>query len=665
MARIFKLESQIKSISEDGDKLKIAGYASTADTDRAGDVIVPDAWTKGGLENFKKNPIILFNHNYSMPVGKATELEVDATGLKISCEISKSSGASYGLIKDGVLSTFSVGFMIKDADYNQATDGYIIRDAELLEVSVVSVPCNQAATFSVTKSFNNDEERASFNKEVNALKGQIEDTQEVKTSEIEDSPKSGAKKAPSENILMTPEEIQAMTAKAVADALAAQKALEEKAAADAAAKKAAEEAVSAAAKVAAEAATKSTEERLVSDFEAKLKSNNENFEKTFNEMKGEIEAKAAELKAMHESKRFFSDRKDNSDPLQNDGMLKLADDAFMLSKVLRKPVAETKMGKEVLEKFNTHSSVTVGTDRLETTVSTNIERDIWNELILAPMFREIQMNSAQMTFPIMPDAGYAEITTATTAAGSQPNGNIDQRGAGFGAPYQGITLQEKTLSTIKMMAKGYLGNETEEDAILPILPLIRESMIRMHARGVENLFLAGNTGQGVYTSGAANGLLKFAQTAGRTLTTQATDTKLTSAALFGMRKLMGKYGLNPRDIVYVVSQDAYFQLIEDPEFADADLVGAANANKLTGEVGRLYGSQVVMCDEFAPAGPGNYFAMALNRRNFIVPRLRGMTVESEYSVEDQRTVLVTSQRFGFDEIIPNAASVIGLRYASA
>ena len=280
------------------------------------------------------------------------------------------------------------------------------------------------------------------------------------------------------------------------------------------------------------------------------------------------------------------------------------------------------------------------------------------------MFREIQMNSAQMTFPLMPDAGYAEITSATTAAGSQPNGNMDQRGAGYGAPYQGITLTEKTLTTVKMIAKSYLGNETEEDAIIPILPLIRESMVRSHARGVENMFLAGNTNQGVYTSGAANGLLKFASTSGRTLTTAGTSTALTSAALFGMRKLMGKYGLNPRDIVYVVSQDAYFQLIEDPEFADADLVGS-QANKLTGEVGRLYGSQVVMCDEFAPAGPGNYFAMALNRRNFVVPRLRGMTVESDYQTELQRTVLVTSQRLGFDEIIPGAASVIGLKYASA
>ena len=662
MARVFKLDSVIKSVTEEGDQLKIVGYASTADTDRVGDVILPDAWTKGGLVNYQKNPILLFNHNYSMPIGRATSLEVDAIGLKIEAEISKSAGPTYGLVKDQVLSTFSVGFSVKDADYNQMTDGYVIKEAELLEVSVVSVPCNQAATFNLKKSFKNDDEVAQFNKEVNALKGQEEVDPEVKASDAETSPKTGTNST-SEKTQMTPEEIAALVAKSTADALAARDAAEKKAAEEAAAKKAADEATAAVAKVAAEAASKSTEERLLANFDERMKANNEDLQKTLDEMKGELEAKNAELKAMSESKRFFGDKSSSADPLEK--FSQDAEDVFLLAKTLRKPIDGTKHFKTVMEKFNTHSTVNVGTDRLETTVSTNIERDIWNELILAPMFREIQMNSAQMSFPIMPDAGYAEITAATAASGTQPNGNMDQRGAGYGAPYQGITLTEKLLSTVKMIAKSYLGNETEEDAILPILPLIKESMVRAHARGVENMLLAGNTNQGVYTSGAANGLLAFAATQGRTVTTAAVDTKLNAAALFGMRKLMGKYGRDPREIVYIVSQDAWFQLAEDPEFLDADLVGQSNAVKLTGSVGRLYGSDVVVCDEFAPAGANNYFALALNKRNFVIPRLRGMTVESEYQTEQQRTVLVTSQRLGFDEIIPNAPSVIGMRYAAS
>ena len=656
MSRVFKLDSVIKSVTEDGDQLKIVGYASTADTDRAGDVIVPDAWTKGGLDNYKQNPILLFNHNYGTPIGRATGLEVDSTGLKIEASISKSAGATYGLVKDGVLSTFSVGFLIKHADYNEATDGFIIRDAELLEVSVVSVPCNQKATFSVAKSFENAKDLAEFKKEVTD-----QDTQEkeVKTSETESSSKSGTERT-TERVTMTPEEIAALVAKSTADALAVQKAADEKAAAAKAAKEAEEKAVAERITVAATAATKTLEEKLLSEFETRLSEKNADFDKVYNELKGALDEKSAELRAMSESKRTFTDRGGASGDIVKENYRDV-ESAVLLAKAMKKGIADTKFGKELLEKFNTHSTVTVGTDRLETTVTTSIERDIENELVLKPLFREIVLNSAQQSFPIMPDAGYAEITSATTASGNQPNGNVDPRGAAYGAPYQGITLTEKLLSTVKMIGKGYLGNETEEDAILPILPLIKDAMVRSHARGIENMILAGNTNQGVYTSGAANGLLKFASTNGRTVDTDPSFTSLTAANLFSLRKVMGKYGRDPRDIVYIVSQDAWYQLAEDPEFLNADQVTAANAVKLTGQVGRIYNSNVLVCDEFAPAGAGNYFALALNTRNFVIPRLRGMTVESEYQVEQQRTVLVASQRLGFDEIIPNAMSVVGLR----
>ena len=68
------------------------------------------------------------------------------------------------LVKEGILGAFSVGFRVKDADYLEETDGLKIKDAELFEVSVVSVPCNQAATFSLSKSFDSMEEYEDFKK---------------------------------------------------------------------------------------------------------------------------------------------------------------------------------------------------------------------------------------------------------------------------------------------------------------------------------------------------------------------------------------------------------------------------------------------------------------------------------------------------------------------
>lgn len=668
MKKVFNLNSIIKSAEKtENGNLKITGYASTSSTDRAGDIILPEAWSKGGLDNYEKNPILLFNHNYQKPIGKTTEVQVDGKGLLITGEISKSSEV-YGLIEDGVLRTFSVGFLVKDLDYNESTDGFVIKDAELLEVSVVSVPCNQDACFSLSKAFEGGREELEefVEKELHLTVGKsVPKSQTNVEDETELEPTKGAKDTQGKTSKMNEEEIRALVEKAAADAAAAERAkveAEEKARKE----KEAEEARVA---TAISAATKSLEERLLEEsqktIQEAIKGNTENFESKIKELSEALNEKSEEIKAIRTSKAVFDDRGGDVESAIKAHYAEV-EDAFLLARITAPSGHknwDTKLGKSVLEKVNAHSTVTVGSDALETTVGTNIERDIWNDLILAPLFREINMNSATMTIPIMPDAGYAEITANTAASGTQPNGNMDARGAPYGAPYTGITLTDVTLRTIKMIAKSYLGNETEEDTIIPILPLIKEAMMRSHQRGVENMFLAGNDVDGVYTSGAVDGLIKIARTGGRLVTAAGTNTALTAAGLLGMRRAMGKYGLNPNDLVYIVSQHAYFDLLEDAEFQDADLVGG-QATKLTGEVGKLYGTPVIICDEFAAPAAGKIHALALNRRNFVVPRLRGVTVESEYQVEEQRRVLVTSQRLGFNEIIPGATSVVALRYAT-
>ena len=49
MNKIFHIGSTFKAY-EDGDDLHITGMASTNTTDRVGDIIESEAWTKGGLK---------------------------------------------------------------------------------------------------------------------------------------------------------------------------------------------------------------------------------------------------------------------------------------------------------------------------------------------------------------------------------------------------------------------------------------------------------------------------------------------------------------------------------------------------------------------------------------------------------------------------------------
>ena len=668
--KIFHWTNTFKTLGEDDDGgLDIKGSASTNALDRAGDVIECDAWTKGGLDNFKNNPVILFNHNYDRPIGRAKEIGVSENGLELTARISKSAGEIKDLIKDGVLGAFSVGFKVKDADYISETDGYKIKDAELFEVSVVSVPCNQNAVFSVAKSFDTMEEYNQFKKnfiqETSSIdaNAKIEQSSEAKADKTE-TKMSEENKTPE----VSPEFDLEAFAKQVAEDTAAKIAMkqaEQKAAEEAEAKEVAEKQAEVEASEKAELEAKQEEqkvvvkssisgaEKLIEDVAKKVEERQGDLESVVKELQTELTNKSEEIQAMRESKRIFQDRgnKNWKEAFEGDIV-----DAKILGLATGKGY-DTPYAKSVMEKVNAHSGVGVSSADFEQVVSTNVERDIQNELVLAPLFREIQMNSANMIIPILPDSGYAEFTTNQVASGSSPHGNLAQTGDTYGAPFGGIDLTEKTLSTHKLISQSYLGNETEEDAIMPILPLIRESIVRSHAKGIENALLLGNHSTGVYTSGTFDGLIKMASADSdetQSSTAVASDT-ITAAELLALRKNMGKYGVNPNDVVYIVSQSAYFQLLEDAEFQDANLVGDM-ATKLTGEIGQVFGSRVLMCDEFPAQAANGYGAIAVYARNYVMPRLRGVTIESDYEVANQRRVLVASQRIGFTDLIDGATS---------
>jgi len=653
-------------LSEDDDGgLDIKGSASTNALDRAGDVIESGAWTKGGLDNFKNNPVILFNHNYDRPIGRAKEIGVSENGLELTARISKSAGEIKDLIKDGVLGAFSVGFKVKDAEYVTETDGYTIKDAELFEVSVVSVPCNQNAVFSLAKSFDSMEEYNSFKKDFIKETSSIDANAKIEQSSKAKADKTETKMSEEKNTPeVSPEFDLEAFAKQVADQTAtsiAMKQAEQKANEEMEAKAQAEADVAEKAEVEAEQEKQkvvvkssiSGAEKLINDVAKKVEERQGDLESVVKELQSELSEKSEEIQAMRESKRVFQDRGNSNWKEAFEGDIV---DAKILGLATGRGY-DTPYAKSVMEKVNAHSGVGVSSADFEQVVSTNVERDIQNELVLAPLFREIQMNSANMIIPILPDSGYAEFATAQTASGSSPHGNLAQTGDTYGAPFGGIDLTEKTLSTHKLISQSYLGNETEEDAIMPILPLIRESIVRSHAKGIENALLLGNHSTGVYTSGTFDGLIKMASADSdetQSATAVASDT-VTAAELLALRKNMGKYGVNPNDVTYIISQSAYFQLLEDAEFQDANLVGDM-ATKLTGEIGQVFGSRVLMCDEFPAQAANGYGAIAVYARNYVMPRLRGVTIESDYEVANQRRVLVASQRIGFTDLIDGATS---------
>lgn len=663
MNKIFSLNTVFKAVSDPSTGvIKIKGMASTSDKDRVGDVILPSAWSNGGLDNYNKNPIILFNHDYDEPVGKATSISVTEKGLEIEAEIVRSAAEGIGdLVEHGVLKTFSVGFRVKDADYIQETGGLLINDAELFEISIVSIPCNASAEFNVVKSFQSVEEFNAYKKGL-----------EVPTLPVESGNKEGTPSS-KEKVTMNEDDIKKLVAKGVADAIKMADAEREAAVNKAAEKKALEDAAVEKSVAAATVAGASGAERLLEEVKKTFAAEAEITKTKLESLESGLRDRSEELKALRESKRVFVSNENGAD--WQKAFLPSLRDAYLLNAIVtgKAGFSGTGFGKDILEKAtNAMSSVAAptltGVEVFENTVNTQIERDIQNELVLGNLFREIAMKTATMAMPILPDAGYAEFIsgkTYTNTGADAPEGSLSERGDTVGSPYGGVDLGSKVLSTKKLMSVSYLANETEEDTILAILPLINEEMVRAHRRSVEHAMLLGGHTQGSLT-GSFDGICEQARDNSKELqstTAQATD-KLTAANLMNLRRNMGKWGIRPADVIYIVSQTGYFDLLEDPEFQDMNLVGG-QAVKLTGEIGNVYGSKVVLCDEFPAAAVGKLFAAALNPRNYVIPRIRGLTLESDYRARLQHRELIATQRLGMDSIITSGTSCVTWKYKAS
>lgn len=135
---------------------------SDATTDRMGDIVEPAGWD---LRWFRQNPIALFGHNSSMPVGTWKNVRVE--GGKLIAELSPAQrGTSprideiISLIEQDILRATSVGFRPtkeEPLDPEKPWRGTRFLQQELLEASIVSVPANPAA-LQVARSLNISDE---------------------------------------------------------------------------------------------------------------------------------------------------------------------------------------------------------------------------------------------------------------------------------------------------------------------------------------------------------------------------------------------------------------------------------------------------------------------------------------------------------------------------
>ena len=127
------------------------GYANKAIKDRVGDLIVPSFWTQKVLDDYMKNPILLFMHDRKDAAGQILAAEAREDGLFVKGFVSGNWPKAYQ-VEEGFVKSLSVWVWIDEADYHPPTETFLIKEGSLLEVSLATIPMQSDSVFDVSKS---------------------------------------------------------------------------------------------------------------------------------------------------------------------------------------------------------------------------------------------------------------------------------------------------------------------------------------------------------------------------------------------------------------------------------------------------------------------------------------------------------------------------------
>ncbi len=145
---------QVKSV-DDAQRI-IRGIATTPETDRQGDVVVPT-----GVK-FKNPMPLLWQHDSTKPVGtvkfdkptdKGITFEARIADIQEPGTLKDRLDEAWQSVKSGLVSAVSIGFRVLDGDYEvMKTGGLRFLSTEVMELSLVTIPANASANITQIKS---------------------------------------------------------------------------------------------------------------------------------------------------------------------------------------------------------------------------------------------------------------------------------------------------------------------------------------------------------------------------------------------------------------------------------------------------------------------------------------------------------------------------------
>ena len=148
--KLLRLEATSVKLADSGRVF--SGYASVfGGVDAYGDTIVKGAYSET-LVNRERPVKMRWNH-FGPVIGKWLKMEEDDKGLYVEGELTPGHSTADDVaasLKHGAVDGMSIGYYVRDSE--ETTTGRLLKRIELVEVSVVEEPADNAARVSDIKS---------------------------------------------------------------------------------------------------------------------------------------------------------------------------------------------------------------------------------------------------------------------------------------------------------------------------------------------------------------------------------------------------------------------------------------------------------------------------------------------------------------------------------
>lgn len=155
---IKTLSSQLEIKQAPDEAGVFAGYGSVfGNIDHGRDIVMRGAFGESLAKAAQtgRMPKMLWYHDMSQPIGVWQEMREDDHGLFVKGKLTKGvakADETYALMKDGAIDGLSIGYRSLDDDIDRDIGVRKLKKVDLLEVSIVTLPMNDAATVTSVKS---------------------------------------------------------------------------------------------------------------------------------------------------------------------------------------------------------------------------------------------------------------------------------------------------------------------------------------------------------------------------------------------------------------------------------------------------------------------------------------------------------------------------------